>query len=115
MKYDFLHKEAIYSEGTGLFLVLVVDQIENDWGIILTLKVLEDKIGYQEKYGIEIEYTLRPHSLAEFSISAQWGIVSYIDDHFLLEYSSQHNFRGILNFKRSVIEAFRRQDSKIFE
>jgi len=103
MKYDFLHKEAVYSEGSDLFLVSVVDQIEDDWGIILKLKVLGNKIGFQEKYSTEIKYATRPHSLTELSISGQWGIVSYFDDIFLLEYSSQLNFRGILNFDSVII------------
>lgn len=115
MKYDFLNKEAIYSEGSDLFHVLVIDQIENDWGIILTLKVLGSKIGYTDKYGTEIKYVTPSNSRTEFSISGQWRIVSAVDEFFLLEYSSEFNYRGALNFKSSVIEAFRRQDSKIFE
>jgi len=104
MKYDFLNKEALYREGSELFLVRVTEQIEDDWGIRLRLKVLENKIAYIDA-GLDIEYHTWSREWDEFCISGEWGIQSYHKEIFTLVYVTAK-----LNFRRPVIEAFRRKE-----
>ena len=104
MKYDFLNKEALYHEGSELFLVRVIEQIENEWGIKLRLKVLENKVAYIDA-SLDIEYHPWLRSWDEFCISGDWSIQSYNNDIFTLIYVTAK-----LNFRRPVIDAFRRDE-----
>ena len=108
MKYDFLNKEALYREGSELSLVRVIEQIEDNWGIKLRLKVLENKIAYD--VGLALEYHTWPRSDDEFWISGAWSILSYHKDIFTLAYVTAK-----LNFRRPVIEAFRREEKDLTE
>ena len=104
MKYDFLNKEALFREGSELFLVRVIGQTEDDWGISLRLKVLENKIAYDCDW--EVEYHPWPHSWDEFCISGEWSIVCNDKGIFTLVYIGSK-----LNFRIAVIEAFRREET----
>ena len=104
MKYDFLNKEALYREGSELILVRVIEQIEDDWGIKLRLKVLENKVAYIDIH-LDIEYHTWSHSWDEFSISGAWSAHGFYNEIFTLIYLT-----GKLNFRRSVIDAFRREE-----
>ena len=103
MKYDFLNKEALYRECSELFLVRVIEQTEDDWGIKLRLKVLENKIANIDT--CDIEYHTWSQLWDEFNISGAWDIQSYENEIFTLIYVTVK-----LNFRRSAIDAFRREE-----
>ena len=104
MKYDFLNKEALYREGSELFLVRVIKQIEDDRGIQLRLKMLENKLAYMDA-GLNIEYHKWSRSWDEFCISGDWSVQTYDGEIFTLIYVTAK-----LNFRRPVIDAFRREE-----
>ena len=109
MKYDFLNKEAVFKEGAMLCLVEVIGQTENDWGISLKLKVLENKIGYLSR-GHDIEYQPWPRTSNEFSICGSRDVQSFSNDIFGLAWVGSK-----LNFRRSAIDAFRREEQDWME
>ena len=73
-------------------------------GIKLQLKVLDNKIAYIDA-GLNIEYHTWPRERDEICISGDWGIQSIHNDIFTLHYLTAK-----LNFRRPVIEAFRRDE-----
>ena len=103
MKYDFLNKEALFREGSELFLVRVFEHTEDDWGIVLRLKVLDNKIAYD--FDEDIEYRAWTRSWDEFCISGEWSIACYDRGIFSLAYVGSK-----LNFRQPVIDAFRRDE-----
>jgi len=108
MKYDFINKEAVFREGSKIFLVLVTDVIENDWGVRIVMEILENKIGKTD--GCDIEYSPWTEECTKFGIEGQWSVTSFHNDIFTLMYVTCK-----LNFRQQSIDAFRREEEDFFE
>jgi hypothetical protein len=109
VRFDLLNRVALYREGRELCIVQVVGQVEDDWGIRLTLNILENKFAVENEEG-DMEYT--PHSSFKprFDASGAWDIVSYHNDIFTIAYLGVK-----LNFRQPVIDAFNRNETDWFE
>jgi len=109
MKFNLQGKTAVYKESGELFLVEVISQKEDEWGIKLLLKILENKFAH-ENDDDELEYYSKDNFKAEFDINGAWDIVAFSDDVFKLHYVNV-----TMNFRQSAIDAFRRNEKEFYE
>lgn len=109
MRFDLLNRDALYREGRELCLVQVVGQVEDDWGIRLSLNILVNKFASENDEG-DLVYTPRSRFKPRFDVSGAWDIVSYYDGIFSIAYVGVK-----LNFRKPAIDAFIRNETDWFE
>ncbi|KAF5059917.1 hypothetical protein DSECCO2_331120 [anaerobic digester metagenome] len=109
MKYNFLNREGLYRENGELFRVLVVEQKEDDWGLRLTLRHVENRFAREDEDGVMV-YEAKEKAPEDFTISGAWEIVSVTDDMLSLAYTGL-----TISFKQPVLNAFIRSEGDWYD
>lgn len=109
MKINLLGKTAIYRESGEFSLVEITKQQDEDWGVILTLNINDNKFA-RENDDDELEYYSKEKFNSEFTISGAWDVVFLADDILRIAYVGVS-----LNFSKRAIEAFIRNEKDVYE
>lgn len=100
MKFQFLSKEALYKENGELFVVKIVSQKEDSWGLTLSLKIAVNRFGRENDYD-EMEYFSKEIFKDEFTVSGAWDVVSFSNEILRIAYVGVE-----INFRQAAISAF---------
>ncbi len=109
MRINLKGRKALYREGRELFLVQVINQKEDDWGIVLTIRILENKFAI-ENNELELDYYSKDEFQEVFTVSGEWEVVGFTSDIFYISYVGVK-----LNFRQNALNAFQRNEKDIFE
>ncbi|MBN1988768.1 MAG: hypothetical protein JW783_05220 [Bacteroidales bacterium] len=105
MRFDFLNREGLYRENGELFRILVIEHIEDCWGLKLKLRHVENLFARENQEGIVV-YEAKEKPPTDFTVSGAWEIVSVTNDVLSLAYTGL-----AISFKQPVLNAFARSET----
>lgn len=109
MELNLCGRTAIYREAGEFSMVEITQQKDEDWGVILTLKIKENKFA-RENDDDELVYYSKEKVNHEFTVSGAWDVVFLSDDIFRIAYVGVS-----LNLRQGAIEAFMRNEIDVYE
>jgi hypothetical protein len=109
MRINLKGREALYREGCELFWVQIIEQKEDDWGIVLTIRVKENKFATVNDE-LNLDYCKKVNCQEVFTVSGAWEVVGFTDNIFYISYVGVK-----INFRKCALEAFQRNEKDVLE